>query len=75
MVLEELIGHGVAHLIVFAAGLCPEVGALLAALRAQDVPHFLLGADLLILLYAEQGEQGEVAGVVDGGHAVLDVAE
>ena len=32
MVLEELIGHGVAHLIVFAAGLCPEVGALLAAL-------------------------------------------
>ena len=57
VILEELVGHGIADLVVFAAGLCPEVGTLAAALRAEDVPYLPFGLVAGILLRTEQGQE------------------
>ena len=39
-VFEELVSHGVAHLCIFPAGLCPEIGTAAGRTGTQYVPYF-----------------------------------
>ena len=75
-VLEELVGHGVAHLCVFPSGLCPEVGTIFVDAGAKYIPYFFF---LLVILVGydgvQRGEEGELSGVVDGGDAVFHQAQ
>ena len=40
VVFEELVSHGVAHLCIFPAGLCPEIGTAAGRTGTQYVPYF-----------------------------------
>ncbi len=75
-VLEEPVGHGIAHLRVFPPGLGPEVGAIAGKAGTQDVPYFNVRVvGVVHNAGIEYGHERDSSGVVDGRNAVFDEAE